>query len=299
MNKKSLYEQIINEFEGKIHFLEDKPEETIESTIKALWFASTGVYKSAQSVVNMNLPELTDQQQEKLKQLVKLRLDNVSLAYITGRQNFMGIEFLTDKRALIPRKETEILGKKALDISKEITEAIKPATIIDVCCGSGNLGLAVANYNVDTTVYLTDLSIDAVDLAKDNIKHLNLQSKVNACQGDFLSYFETEKFYQNIDLIICNPPYISTLKVSKMDNEIASNEPFLAFDGGMLGIKIIQKLVSESPRFLKSFGWLAFEVGLGQGEFVIQMLERTNHYTNISHVTDSLGNIRVISAQKK
>jgi len=172
------------------------------------------------------------------------------------------------------------------------------ATVIDVCCGSGNLGLAIAYFNPETIVFETDLSFDAVELAQENIKHLNLEKRVKVEQGDLLSSFENEEFYNKIELIVCNPPYISTSKVTKMPAEISSNEPVLAFDGGMMGFKIIQKLISDSPRFLKNSGWLIFEVGLGQGSFIIQLMERSNHYTNITPINDNLGNIRVIKAQK-
>lgn len=97
---------------------------------------------------------------------------------------------------------------------------------------------------------------------------------------------------------MCNPPYISSAKVVKMNPEISSNEPILAFDGGMLGVKIIQKLIVDSPRFLAPQGWLAFEVGAGQGDFVIKMLQKTLVFQNINSVSDNYGNIRVVFAQK-
>ena len=89
-----------------------------------------------------------------------------------------------------------------------------------------------------------------------------------------LSAFETDEFYEKIDLIVCNPPYILSSKVQKMDAEIASNEPVLAFDGGMLGIKIIQKLISEAPKFLIRNGWLAFEVGARTGRVSFKALRK-------------------------
>jgi release factor glutamine methyltransferase len=113
-----------------------------------------------------------------------------------------------------------------------------------------------------------------------------------------LSAFETEEYIEKTDLIVCNPPYISSSKVQKMDSEISSNEPVLAFDGGMLGIKIIQKLISESPKFLKAGGWLIFEVGAGQGDFIAQICERSKHYQNINLIRDNSEIVRVISLQK-
>jgi release factor glutamine methyltransferase len=298
MNKIELFNKIGDDLKDKIHFLEDKPEETVETTLRALWLTAAGLPVSAEGSLDISIPDLTEKQTAELYKLIDLRLNNTPLAHITNRQSFMGIELLSDKRALIPRKETEILGKKALELANTLSGSRGRIKIIDVCCGSGNLGLAVASLNPDCTVYATDLSHEAVGLTRDNISFLNLDQRVQVKQGDLLSAFETDDFYGKIDLIICNPPYILSSKVGKMDTEISSNEPVLAFDGGMLGIKIIQKLISEAPKFLANEGWLAFEVGAGQGEFILKMCEKSQSYRNIQSVTDHAGSIRVIVTQK-
>jgi release factor glutamine methyltransferase len=281
-----------------LHLLEDKPEETIESTLKALWFAAAGYPVSAEGSLKLPIPDLTENQIEKLHQLIELRLKGVPLAHITNRQNFMGIELISDKRALIPRKETELLGKKALELSEEIVRSKGKSNLIDVCCGSGNLGIAIAYYNTNCVVCSTDLSEEAVQLAQDNVNLLKLNHRVQVKESDLLSAFETNEYYEKIDMIVCNPPYISSSKVQKMDLEISSNEPVLAFDGGMLGIKIIQKLISEAPKFLTNQGWLIFEVGAGQGNFIAQVCERSTLYQKINLIPDNSGIIRVISLQK-
>jgi release factor glutamine methyltransferase len=298
MNKTALFNKISEDLRDKIHFLDDKPEETVETTLKALWLTAAGLPVSAEKSLKLSLPELKDEQVKDLYQLIALRLNNTPLAHITRRQNFMGIELLSDKRALIPRKETELLGKKALELANSLSASRGKIKIIDACCGSGNLGLAVASFNQDCTVYATDLSGEAVALTHDNISFLNLNKRVQVKQGDLLSAFESDEFYKKIDLIICNPPYILSSKVQKMDAEISSNEPVLAFDGGMLGIRIIQKLISEAPRFLATEGWLAFEVGAGQGDFIIKLCEKSQSYRDIHSVSDQAGSIRVILAQK-
>lgn len=298
MNKLELFQSISNNLTNTLHLLEDKPEETIESTLKALWLATAGYPVSAEGSLKLPLPDLTKIQIDKLHQLIELRLKGVPLAHITNRQNFMGIELMSDKRALIPRKETELLGKKALELSEEIVRSKGNTNVIDVCCGSGNLGIAIAHYNINCIVCSTDLSEEAVHLAQDNVNLLKLNDRVQVKQSDLLSAFESDDYYKKIDLIVCNPPYISSSKVRKMDSEISSNEPVLAFDGGMLGIKIIQKLISEAPKFLTDQGWLIFEVGAGQGDFIAQVCERTKLYQKINLIPDSSGIIRVISLQK-
>ena len=298
MNKQDLFNSINIELNNRLHLLDDKPEETIESTIKALWFKAAGVPISAEKALDLGLPDLNEKQITYLFQLVQLRVENTPLAYITGRQNFMGIELLSDKRALIPRKETEILGKKALELSKKMTDPDKKIYILDVCCGSGNLGIAMAHYNSECIVYATDISKDAVELTQENINLLKLNQRVHVEQGDMMSAFEKDEYYEKFDIVICNPPYIISSKVPKMDLEISLNEPMVAFDGGMLGIKIIQKLIHEAPKFLKNTGWMVFEVGVGQGQLITQLCERTMLFNHIETVSDDSSQIRVVFAQK-
>ncbi|MEZ5105555.1 MAG: peptide chain release factor N(5)-glutamine methyltransferase [Draconibacterium sp.] len=293
-----LFNKLFNELRDKIHFLEDKPEETIESTLKALWLAASGTPVSAEKAIDTELPALSEIQIKNLNELIRTRLNNIPLAHITKRQNFLGIELITDKRALIPRKETEILGKKALELSLEIASEKNEIKVFDVCCGSGNLGVTVAKLNPKCRVYSSDISDEAIELTKENIDLLNLNNRIEAAQSDMFEAFKTDTYYKNIDLIICNPPYISSAKVVKMDSEIALNEPSLAFDGGMLGIKIIQKLINEAPLFLTNKGWLVFEVGVGQGDFVGKLLEKTKQFQQIGSVSDDAGNVRVVFAQK-
>ena len=291
-----LYQIIKLRFESNLTLLEDKPEETIESTIKALWSKAQGFSLSAEKAIKLPLVKLSDHQKTTLLQLVEKRLNGEPLAHLTGRQNFMGIELLSDKRALIPRKETEILGRVALKLCQELALEKSIINVFDICCGSGNLGLALASLHRNTIIHASDLSHEAVELTKENISYLSLNHRVKVVQSDLFSNFESTDYWGKIDLIVCNPPYISTSKVSKMTSEIADNEPVMAFDGGMVGLKIIQKIIHESPKFLSKCGWLIFEVGVGQGPFVIQICKTSKLYELITSATDDSGNIRVIAA---
>ncbi len=299
MNKAQLYDSLKTSLAGKLSLLEDKPEETIDSSLSALWHAASGLPKSVEEAVKVQLPELTDQQVKLLHGLIEQRLSNTPLAHITGRQSFMGIELLTDRRALIPRKETEILGRKALELSLNMADGKQQVKVMDICCGAGNLGVAIACFNPGAVVVSADLSQEAVDLTRDNISFLNLGERVHAAQGDLFTAFESDAYYEKADLIVCNPPYISSAKVQKMTAEISDNEPVLAFDGGMLGTKIILKFIAEAPRFLAKAGWIIFEIGLGQGPFIMQIVERSEHYEKVESVSDDSGNIRVILARKR
>ena len=151
-----LFQKIRHDFGSNLSILEDKPEETVDSTIKALWNKAFGISISATKAAQLPLPQLTEQQKANLLQLAEKRINGTPLAHLTGRQNFMGIEFLCDKRALIPRKETEILGQSALEICKKIAKKKTILNLMDVCCGSGNLGLTLASLQPDTIVYSSD-----------------------------------------------------------------------------------------------------------------------------------------------
>lgn len=298
MSNTELFSKFSQVLKAQISFLEDKPEENLVSTLKALWLCAADFPVSAEKAVGLKLPELTTIQKKKLEHLFKQRINNIPLAHITKRQSFMGLEFITDKRALIPRKETEILGNEALKLSFEFSEIYGKVNVIDVCCGAGNLGIAISKLNPLCKVHAADISSEAVELACENVKFLNQDSRVRVIVSDMLAEFETNEFFGKIDLIICNPPYISNSKVVKMHPEISDNEPSLAFNGGMMGLKVIQKLIHEAPRFLSPGGWLCFEVGDGQGEFISKMCKKTQLYQKIQLVLDISGNIRVILSQK-
>lgn len=294
METTELYQRLSADLNNRLQTLSDKPEETVESCLKALWLKASGKNRSIEQSLTEKLPGLSPEQVTVLHQLIETRVSGVPTAYITGRQNFMGIELLSDKRALIPRKETEILGKTALDVCKSISESKAHPLVLDVCCGSGNLGIALSILSPTITVYSSDLSSEAVELTSENIAFLKLTDRVKAFPGSLFDAFESDAFWGKVDIVVCNPPYISSAKVSKMDLEIANNEPSMAFDGGMIGTKVIQQLLRDAPRFLVSGGSLIFEIGFGQGLFISQLCEKSGKYAKVITKNDEAGNIRVI-----
>ena len=156
----------------------------------------------------------------------------------------MGIDFVTNTKALIPSKETEILGNFAVKYIANITGKDRNSTIVfDICCGAGNLAIAIAKNEPNIQVYASDLSKEAVNLTKENIRFHKFKNQIKAFSGDLFEPFEKEEFYNKADLIVCNPPYISNFTVSNMAKEIADYEPELAFKGGgLLGLDIVQKM---------------------------------------------------------
>jgi release factor glutamine methyltransferase len=286
----------VDELARGLSTLADKPEETPDTTLRALWHLACGNCLSAEAAAETRLPTLDSGAEKRLAELIRQRIAGVPLAHLTGRQRFMGIELLAGKEALIPRHETELLGRGALDLLRRIAgEQVRPL-VIDVCTGSGNLALALARHVNSARVFAADLSADAVALARRNAQWLGLGDRVEVREGDLLAPFEQAEFFGNVDLLTCNPPYISSKKVDGMPGEIVGFEPRLAFDGGPLGVKILQRLVREAPRYLKTGGWLAFEVGFGQGRAVMQRLKHTGAYSRVESVSDASGEIRAILA---
>lgn len=293
---KDIFNKYLTQLSKNLSILPDKDEETPVNTLKALWLVAAGTPVSVLKAEGYKLPELSAHDLVKLEELIIKRVEAVPLAHLTGRQSFMGMEMLAGPEALIPRKETEILGYTAIEILKQIP-AENPY-IIDVCTGAGNIALVIADSIKSSKVYAADLSEDAVKLAKKNADFLGLSSRVEFYCGDLLVPFESADLYEKIHLLTCNPPYISTSKVSGMPDEISKFEPSLAFDGGAFGVNLIRRLIIDAEKFLCTDGFLAFEVGLGQGDIIKKQVEKSAIYTNIKTVNDDSGNPRVVVAQK-
>ena len=296
MNK-DLYEALLERFERELEFLEDKPEETPESTLKALWMRAAGEPLSAEAALERELPQLSADQKEALRAMVEQRFQCVPLPHITGRQRFMGIELISSPAALVPRKETELLGFKACDLIAEVVDARGEALVIDVCTGAGNLPVAYAYHQPKARVYAADLSGDAVALARQNAAFHELEDRVSFFEGDLLAPFENDEFFDKVDVLTCNPPYISSSKVDRLHREISEFEPKMAFDGGAFGIKILERLIKGAPALLRDGGHLLFEVGLGQGEGYMQRIRKKGQFSEVQPLRDGNGDIRALWAR--
>ncbi len=294
---KRLFKQLGLELEARLHLLTDKPEETAENCLKALWAFAAGNPVSAVAASPLEPGELSKEQQAIVRSAVEKRLNGVPLAHITGRQEFMGLELLAAKSALIPRKETEILASLALESIDEISKDVASPWVIDVCTGSGNLALAVLAHCPGIRIWGADLSEEAVSLAIENAIHLGQQGKIEFLAGDLLAPFGNSDFYKKVDLIICNPPYILSSNVQSMAREIAEHEPEMAFNGGPFGIKILDRIIVESADYLKSGGWLCLELGAGQGPFVKKRILKSGLYSTIDLAHDGAGVVRALRAQ--
>ena len=270
MNPSELYSNSPREIESVRTYPMDKPEESAANALRA----------------NQCAP-----------------VQGTLLAHLTGPQCSMGIEMLAGPEALIPRKETEILGGAALDVLRETAAANGNALVIDLCTGCGNLALALAYHEPACQVFAADLSPEAVDLARRNAEYLApqspaIQERVTFAVGDLFEPFDDARFVGRVDIVICNPPYISSRRVDEMAAEVSDYEPRLAFDGGPFGVSVLVRLLAEAPRYLKPGGWLCFEVGLGQGDLIRRRLERSSEYGAIETRSDPDGHPRALLARR-
>lgn len=262
------FAQRLTRLQGTLPHHADKPNETTEASLRVLWHLAGGAALTVVSAARKALPALDDAARLRLDALTSQRLSGQPLAHLSRRQHFMGLDMLVGPEALIPRIETEQLGRLALGL---LQDAKRPC-VLDLCTGCGNLALAIAHHAPQAQVWGGDLSGEAVALARRNAQHLGLSQRVDFRVGDLFAPFDEPALRGQFDLIMCNPPYISSAKVDKLPAEIHQHEPRLAFDGGPLGVNVLRRLLREAALFLRPGGWLALEVGRGQGQSVMQRL---------------------------
>jgi release factor glutamine methyltransferase len=292
-----MYRQLRDRLEGALTFLPDKPEENPDSTLRALWHAAAAAPLSVRRAALMPLPELDDASRARLQQLIDQRIAGTPLAHITQRQSFMGLEMLAGPEALVPRVETELLAAAAIAAAQSVATEQSAVLVVDVCTGSGNVALAIAKQVPAARVYAADLSEEAIALARRNADHLQLTQRAQFAAGDLLAPFDNDEFLGKVDVLTCNPPYINSAKVEQMAGEISGFEPRLAFDGGPFGVAILMRLLEEAPRFVRSGGWLLFEVGLGQGPALIKRLGKNPAFHSVAPILDEHEAVRAISAR--
>lgn len=278
--------------------LPDKPDETPEVVLRSLWLAAVGVPVSCTRAFVFPLPEITPEQCRCLDGLIEQRRQGTPLAHLTGRQHFMGLELLAGPGALIPRKETEILATAAMEGIRRRLATRETCVVVDICTGSGNLALAFAARIVgDVRVYGADISEEAINLARSNAKRLQLDDRVEFRCGDLFAPFDCEEFVGKVDVISCNPPYVSTGQMARMPREISHFEPDVAFNGGPFGVSILFRVISESSRYLQPGGWLFLELGAGQAPAIVRLLKARPEIAQVLTYPDPAGEIRAVAAQ--
>ena len=230
---------------------------------------------------------------EAMSLAVQRILNDEPLAYVLGEWDFYGMTLHVDHNVLIPRDDT--CAVTALAIRQALFLNSSPR-ILDLCTGSGCIGLAVANRVKDAKVTLADISKDALAVAKKNVVQQKLSARVSCVQADALK--PATPFLGKFDLIISNPPYITTDEMAVLPISVKNYEPHLALHGGGDGLDFYRSIASNFADALKPGGYLCLEFGMGQGDAVCAILE-DNGYTILERSRDYNDRERAVLAQRK
>lgn len=228
---------------------------------------------------------------EAMETAVRRVLDGEPLAYVLGEWSFYGMTLYVDKNVLIPRDDTcavtQLAIKRGLFLDQD-------PRVLDLCTGSGCIGLAIANRVKDARVTLADVSRDALAIAKKNIARLKLSARVSCVQVDALK--PADSFLGKFDLIVSNPPYVTTAEMETLPESVKDYEPHLALHGGTDGLDFYRAIVRNYTSALKPGGYICLEFGMGQGDAVCSILEM-NGYTILERTRDYNDRERAVMAQ--
>jgi len=229
--------------------------------------------------------ELTPEQQNEFEIAVKKRAEHIPLQYITGEQEFMGLNFKVNSNVLIPRQDTETLVEEALRVCKS------KMRILDLCTGSGCIIISLSKNMPNLECVGSDISKQALLVAKENAKihEVNIE-------------WERSDLFENIggtfDVILSNPPYIPTNEIERLMPEVRDFEPFEALDGKEDGLYFYRRIIEKSSEYLNVDGYILLEIGYDQGQVVSELLV-TAGYTDVIVMKDLAGLDRVVKGRKK
>ena len=226
-----------------------------------------------------------------MESAVQRVLDGEPLAYVLGEWTFYGLNLYVDKNVLIPRDDTCAVAQLAIKRGLFLEQDPR---VLDLCTGSGCIGLAIASRVKDARVTLADVSREALAVAKKNITRHKLSARVSCVQVDALQ--PASSFLGKFDMIVSNPPYIPTGEMADLDTSVKDYEPHLALDGGRDGLDFYRAIVKNFTSALKPGGFLCLEFGMGQGDDVCEILVK-NGYTVLERVQDFNERERAVLAQ--
>lgn len=235
---------------------------------------------------------------ERAEQLLARRLSGVPLAYVVGHEPFLGIDIFTNPAALIPRRETELLGRTAIETLREMSRAAGQR-VIDMCCGAGNLACAIASLVDGARVWAADLTDGCVLLTARNVAHHGLGNRVEVVRSDLFAGLAGCGLEGSVDVVVCNPPYISSGRLEKDRRSLLEHEPREAFDGGPYGLSIQQRVIKEALDFLRPGGVLVMEIGRGQERRIGRLFERAKAYEEPRLSVDENGDVRVAAGRRR
>ncbi len=223
--------------------------------------------------------------EEKLKAALAKRLTHMPVQYITGYQNFMGLEFMVSKDVLIPRMDTETLVEEVLRLG------LSNVRVLDICTGSGCILLSILKYVYGSSGVGVDISDGALGVAKANSEALGIDATF--IKSDM---FENIPKDERFDIVVSNPPYIRSDVIGTLMSEVKDYEPLLALDGSEDGLKFYRIIADRAPEYLNNGGMLFLEIGYDQGAEVSALLTAAG-FTDVEVIKDLSGLDRVVSGR--
>jgi release factor glutamine methyltransferase len=240
---------------------------------------------------------LNEKDIDSYRSMIKRRVDREPAQYITGVQEFWSLEFLVGPQALIPRPETEILVEQVLSILKDDkSNKEQGPSILDLGTGSGAIAVSLAKELQGATIWASDISALALDLARINSEKHAVNSRIHLVQGDLFEPFSGEPL--KFDIIVSNPPYIPSEDYDSLPPEVKDYEPRLALNGHEGGFFFIEKIIMEAPVYLNPGGWLLIEMDPGQTLKAFNMIEQNHSYREHRCAKDYSQKDRVVIARK-
>jgi len=225
---------------------------------------------------------------EAVKDFTKRRLSGEPAAYILGEWEFYSLPFFLNRDTLIPRADSETLVMQAI----ELLHGTSSPRVLDLCAGTGCLGIAVAKNVPDTALTLTDISDGALEMCRKNAARNGVDAAVTT-----LDALESPPEDAQYNMILCNPPYINTEDIKTLDKSVRDFEPHLALDGGVDGMRFYHAVAAKWKNAIVAGGHLLFECGINQAEEVRKILAHEG-FSDITQVKDTAGIPRVVTGRK-
>lgn len=271
-------------FAKAVDLLKSSDIENVEYDIKAILTDTFGVDLN-KFILDMDNEFEPDKDLEaKYLSRIEKRKEHIPLQYIINKQNFYGLDFYVDESVLIPRYDTENIVDRIVKDCKEN----KCLSVLDLCTGSGCIAVSLKKCGFEK-VYAADISDKALAVAKHNAKLNN--ADIIFLQSDLYENFPKEIRF---DIIVSNPPYISTDEIARIEKQVRDFEPKLALDGGRDGLDFYKKIINLSKKFLNNKGRLYLEIGYDQSKDVVDLAKKEG-YDNIVIIKDLSGRDRGIS----
>ncbi len=244
--------------------------------------------KKEELVRDLNL-YVSDEFAERVHEMCLRRITGEPAAYITGEWEFYGLSLEITPDVLIPRNDTEVLAERAIEL---LRGRMSSTRVLDLCSGSGCVGLSIAANVSDCRVILVDKSLKAMRVCRANVLKNNLGRNVTCIDADALE--TPPMLLGKFDMLVCNPPYIPTEDIIGLDPSVRDFEPMMALDGGTDGLDFYRQIISKWKVVLKDRGCMMFECGIGQAEAVSNIMAK-NGFSGIQTFKDTLGIDRVVA----